>query len=156
MKNNFDTAFYMLMKIEGGLVDDKRDKGGLTKYGISQKAFPNLKIVDITLDQAKEIYRKHYWDACQCDDLPPSFDIAVFDSAVNQGPKPAVLMLQKALKIKDDGIIGEKTINACKAAGEAELRVFLLHRLFRYFQSSDFDHFGQGWFNRLVTVSEAI
>ncbi len=153
MIENFDTAFSFVLKVEGGFVDDPNDKGGKTKFGISQKAFPELKIVEITKEQAKEIYKTHYWDACQADQLPPSFDIAVFDCAVNQGPKKAVMLLQRALGVKDDGIIGNITLEACKAAGEPELRKFLLNRLFEYAKLDDFTKFGQGWFNRLVKLS---
>lgn len=156
MKENFNIAFEFVMKIEGGLVDDKNDNGGLTKFGISQKAFPNLKIIEITKEQAKDIYHKHYWETCCCDDLPPSFDIAVFDSAVNQGVKKAIFTLQRALNITADGIVGEKTISACKAAGEAELRKFLLHRLFAYSQLDDYKHFKNGWFNRLITLAGTV
>ena len=156
MKNNFDTALDFVFKAEGGLVNDKNDKGGLTKYGISQKAFPDLKIVDITLEQAKEIYRKHYWEPSGCDELPPSFDVAVFDSAVNQGVKKAVILLQRALNVKDDGLIGTKTIAACRAAGEPELRKFLLHRLFNYSNLEDYKHFKNGWFDRLLKLAGAI
>lgn len=156
MKDNFDAAFKYLMRVEGGLVNDVRDKGGMTKYGISQKAFPNLKIIDITPEQAKEIYKKHYWEPCHCDELPPSFDIAVFDSAVNQGVKRAVLTLQKALGVTADGIIGDKTIAACRAAGEPELRAFLLWRLYEYSKLNDYHIFGNGWFNRLLKLAGVI
>lgn len=156
MNKNFDLAFDYLMRVEGGLTNDVRDKGGMTKFGISQRAFPNLKIVEITKEQAKEIYKKHYWDKCHCDELPPSFDIAVFDAAVNQGTKRAVLTLQKALGVTADGIIGEKTIAACRAAGEPELRSFLLWRLREYSKADDYNIFGNGWFNRLLKLSGVI
>ena len=156
MRENFDAAFDYLMRVEGGLVNDVRDKGGMTKYGISTKAFPNLKIVDITKEQAKEIYRVHYWDACRCDDLPASFDIAVFDTAVNQGVKKAVLTLQRALGVTADGIIGEKTIASCRSSGEQELRNFLLWRLREYSRLDDYKVFGNGWFNRLLKLSGVI
>ena len=40
----FDKSFEVLMRVEGGYVDDPNDKGGKTKYGISQKSYPNIDI----------------------------------------------------------------------------------------------------------------
>jgi lysozyme family protein len=51
--NKFDKAFQEIIAIEGGLVNDKNDRGGLTKYGISQKAFPKVDIRNLTIDGAK-------------------------------------------------------------------------------------------------------
>lgn len=156
MKNNFDIAFDLLIRLEGGITNDPNDNGGLTKYGISQKSFPNLKIVELTLEDAREIYKQNYWDACRCDELPDSLDVAVFDSAVNQGPEQAIKLLQRAVGVVDDGVIGKLTIDACKLAGAAELRNFMLRRLYHYTQLDDYKHYKKGWFNRLLTVSEAI
>lgn len=156
MRKNFDQAFQTLIKIEGGLVNDPRDPGGLTKYGISKKAFPNLDIANITLEQAKEIYKKNYWDKCRCDDLPASFDIAVFDTAVNMGSDKAIRLLQKALGVYADGVIGNKTLSAAAKAGETELRRLLLHRLFAYSKLEGYKHYKDGWFNRLLAISEVV
>lgn len=156
MNSNFDTAFDVLMKVEGGLVDDPRDIGGLTKFGISKKAYPNLDIESLTLEQAKEIYKKDYWDKCRCDELPPSFDIAVFDTAVNMGCVKAVILLQKAIREKIDGVIGPKTLEAVNKAGQDELRRLLLYRLFEYSLSYGYVHYKNGWFDRLLTISGVI
>lgn len=156
MQDNFETAFNVLLKVEGGLVDDPMDSGGLTKYGISKKAFPELDIANLTKEQAKEIYKKDYWDKCLCDELPSSFDIVVFDTAVNMGAAKAAMLLQKALRQKVDGIIGEKTLAAAKAAGEDELRRLFLYRLFSYSQMINYSHYKNGWFDRLLTISGVI
>lgn len=156
MTENFDFAFDLLMKVEGGYVNDAHDAGGETKFGISKKAFPNLNIAEITMDQAKEIYKQNYWNACRCDELPASFDVAVFDCAVNQGAKKAVLLLQKALDVTADGIIGDKTVKAAQAAGSSILAKFMLNRLYAYAELKDFAYYKKGWFNRLITVMGAI
>lgn len=156
MNSNFDIAFDVLMKVEGGLVDDPHDIGGLTKFGISQKAYPNLDIESLTLEQAKEIYKKDYWDKCRCDELPPSFDVAVFDTAVNMGCVKAVILLQKAIREKVDGVIGPKTIETVNKAGQDELRRLLLYRLFEYSLSYGYVHYKNGWFDRLLTISGVI
>ena len=47
--------------IEGGLVDNPKDPGGLTNHGISQRAFPKLDIRNLTFEQAIQISYDHYW-----------------------------------------------------------------------------------------------
>ena len=156
MNNNFDAAFDVLMNIEGGLVDDPNDIGGLTKYGISKRAYPNLDIEHLTIEQAQQIYKKDYWDKCKCDDLPPAFDIVVFDTAVNMGCVKAAILLQKAVREKVDGVIGQNTITATNNAGQDELRRFLLYRLFEYSQQRGYAYYKNGWFNRLLILSGVI
>ena len=56
--NNIDAireaAILATIFMEGGntVVNDRHDKGGTTKYGISQAAYPELKIEAITLRDA--------------------------------------------------------------------------------------------------------
>ena len=59
--SNFDRAFRFLIGEEGGYVNDPADPGGETKFGISKRAYPQLDIKSLTLDQAKAIYRRDYW-----------------------------------------------------------------------------------------------
>jgi lysozyme family protein len=108
----FNNAFNLLMDIEGGYVFNANDKGGETKYGISKRAYPNENIKDLTLERAQEIYRCDYWNRCKCDFLPDALSVAVFDFAVNSGVNRAVRLLQKALGVKQDGIMGNETIGA--------------------------------------------
>ena len=48
--SNFDHCITAILTEEGGLVNHSRDPGGLTKYGISQRSYPNLDIQSLTLD----------------------------------------------------------------------------------------------------------
>ena len=70
---------------EGGLANNPADRGGLTKYGISQRAYPNLDIQNLTAQQAAEIYKRDFWDAIKADQLDPVIREMAFDAAVNQG-----------------------------------------------------------------------
>lgn len=108
----FNGAFDLLMDIEGGYVCDKDDTGGETKYGISKASYPNEDICNITVERAKELYKRDYWDRCQCDFLPDCLSVAVFDFAVNSGCKTAIKKLQKALGVTVDGVIGNQTIGS--------------------------------------------
>jgi lysozyme family protein len=124
-KLNFDEAFTRTMEFEGGdqVHQVPGDPGGLTKYGISQRAFPGLDIANLTEDQAKVIYKRDYWKRVRADDLPEPLRHHVFDAAVNFGVKKASAMLQKAINLYAavdhtnstagtliDGSIGDDTI----------------------------------------------
>jgi len=73
----FDKAFEILIGHEGGYVNDVNDRGGETRYGISKRAYPHIDIANLTLAQAKEIYRTDYWDKVKCSSLPPDLALLV-------------------------------------------------------------------------------
>jgi len=82
----FDKIINFSLRWEGGskITRDPGDPGGTTKWGISQKAYPDLDIEQLTEEQAKEIYKRDYWDEVAMghyDDL----DMCAFDTAVNCG-----------------------------------------------------------------------
>jgi lysozyme family protein len=123
--NKFDKAFQEIIAIEGGLVNDKNDRGGLTKYGISQKAFPKVDIRNLTIDGAKKIYFENYWKtgSINLDQYDEKNAIELFDIAVNMGVATSAKTLQNALNLmnrnqkdfpdlKVDGNAGEKTFKA--------------------------------------------
>ena len=91
--NNFETAVNLTLEKEGILSDHKDDAGGLTKYGISQAAYPGLDIASLTKADAIAIYKRDYWDKAQCEEIPYPLDIMLFDTAVNHGVTKAVKIL---------------------------------------------------------------
>jgi lysozyme family protein len=153
----FDKAFDAVLKFEGGVSDHPSDPGGLTKYGISQRSYPDLDIANLTLDEAKAIYKRDYWDKVKGDILPAGISTLVFDSAVNQGPLRATLFLQKALGVDPDGIIGPRTI---AAASRANLRAFAVRfgaeRALHYARLPTFPIFGRGWMRRLLDITTQV
>ena len=151
--SDFDRAFDLLMESEGGYSDDPLDPGGETNFGISKRAYPKEDIQFLTMERAKEIYRRDYWDAIRADDLPYPINILIFDAAVNQSKKAAVRMLQEALKIKQDGVIGQQTIKAAVAAPDGVCADFLSIRAVRYANTANFGRFGRGWMRRLFHLA---
>lgn len=79
---DFERSLAFTLKWEGEFTTDS---GGLTKYGISQKSYPDLDIANLTLEQAKEIYKRDYWDAMKCDTFMFPECMVLFDSSVNCG-----------------------------------------------------------------------
>ncbi|MFV1530507.1 MULTISPECIES: glycoside hydrolase family 108 protein [unclassified Phaeobacter] len=144
-------GFALKEQIEGGYVNDPRDPGGETNFGISKRSYPKVNIKELTREDAIAIYKRDYWDACKCDELPPEIAVAVFDCAVNQGTGIGARLLQKALRVTADGIIGPKTLAAAHRADTAELVLdFLSWRLRRYAHTANSTTYMRGWSKRVL------
>lgn len=158
MSFKFLIAIDLILRLEGGptITNDPRDPGGLTKFGISLSANPELGregILTLDLERARAIYKKKYWDVIQGDELPIDIAICVFDCAVNQGPGTARMLLQEALRVKIDGIMGPITLNSIKTTNKEDLvSTFMQLRQFRYSKSEKFNIYGKGWSRRLYKV----
>jgi lysozyme family protein len=150
---SFERAFDNVVSIEGGFVDDPADPGLETKYGISKRAYPDVDIKNLTLDQAKSIYRFDYWEPLHCDEMPWPLSMLVFDCGVNQGLSTAAKTLQRALNVEQDGVIGKVTLAKAKAAGTETCALFLADRSLRYTSTRGFDRFGRGWLKRLFLIA---
>lgn len=146
----FERAAAFVMDMEGGYVNDPNDPGGETKYGISKHAYPNEDIPNLTRDQASAIYLRDYWTPCRCDLLPTGVDLLVFDAAVNQGKDRAVKMLQAAVHVAQDGVIGPDTVNAARGAGSSLLAEYAAQRMAAYGAIPQFARYGLGWARRLM------
>ncbi len=83
--NDFRRALAFVLEFEGGYSNDPDDPGGETKWGISKRAYPNVDILNLTPEQALEIYSRDYWDALDCDSYSYPNAISIFDTAVNCG-----------------------------------------------------------------------
>src|SRR3990167_11517248 len=112
----FDQALAFVLEWEGGLVSDPNDAGGLTNHGISQRPYPDLAIAALTRDDVVAIYARDYWAPIRGDELPAPLALVVFDSAVNQGVSRAIVCLQRALGVADDGELGPVTMEAGQRA----------------------------------------
>ena len=148
---NFDQAFERLIGHEGGYVADSRDPGGETKFGISKRAYPHLDIKALTLHNAKDIYRRDFWQRVRGDELPREFAFQALDAAVNHGIGNAVRWMQRAAGVADDGVIGPVTLAAVQRAQPADLVLrFNAERLRFYAKLTTFGTFGRGWVNRVA------
>lgn len=148
---NFEQAFERLLTFEGGYVNDARDAGGETRWGISRRAFPDVDIAGLTRAAAAAIYRAEYWDKVQAERLPPGLRYAVFDTAVNAGPAQAVRWLQRALEVYEDGRIGTQTMLAALQSPLDRTRARLLGlRLEAATGLSSWPVFGRGWARRIA------
>ena len=161
--SNFNEAFQKTLGYEGGLSNDKNDSGGLTKYGISQASYPNLDIKNLTLDQAKEVYKRDYWDACRCGEISDKqLAMQIFDMAVNHGTGGAGKLVQKAINnlagkeaLIVDGAIGKMTIQAVNYLDAKQLNNYIVRYRARFYAQICAKNqtqicFLEGWLNRCI------
>lgn len=160
---SFDLAITKTLQHEGGdtFTNDSSDHGGATKYGISEKAYPELDIRNLTEDQAREIYRRDYWNRIHGDDIQSQIVAeTIFDVCVNMGVAGGSKLAQKTLAIKPaDGIIGPQSLAVINAADEdLFIAKFALAKIQRYTEICQADSSQKkyllGWLNR--TLSSAV
>lgn len=160
---SWDRAIAFVLQAEGGYVNDPSDPGGETNFGISRASYPSEDIKGLTIERARELYKRDYWDASGAEQLPEALAIAVFDCAVNQGTLIAIKLLQISLQVTEhvpqvvvDGIIGQKTVAAAHRAGDVGVWLFLLERAKRYMQTKKVEVYGANWGQRLVELGKEL
>jgi lysozyme family protein len=157
----FDKAFDRVIGHEGGYQADSRDRGNWTsgiigqgelngtKFGISAMSYPKLDIKNLTVEQAKAVYKRDFWDAFNMDKFPPAMQFQLFDATINHGWRRVVPMLQRAVGVTDDGIIGNRTVEAVKAMELNDLLMkFLAERIEYFTKISTFNTYAKGWMMR--------
>jgi lysozyme family protein len=159
--SGFDSCFPILLKEEGGFVNNPKDPGGATNLGVTKKtweAYIGHRVDLITMkmltpEAVKPLYRSHYWDAVNGDNLPPAVALCAFDFGVNAGPGRAAKLLQSVIGCSADGQIGPGTLRALQAFatanGTAEVvRRYQAARRDYYRKLPTFGTFGKGWLAR--------
>jgi len=109
---NFDRIFEIVVGNEGGYVNDPDDAGGETKFGISKRSYPKEDIPNLTIDRAKYIYNRDFWNILKCDQIiNDQVALNIFDFAINAGTIPAAKIVQRVVNCKADGVIGPDTLS---------------------------------------------
>lgn len=110
-----------LIEREGDYVNHPGDKGGPTRYGITQKKARehgyNGNMKDLPRDIAERIYLEEYYHGTNISRIShPSVSEELLDSAVLHGPADAIKWLQTSLNVltdaslKVDGVLGSASI----------------------------------------------
>lgn len=148
---NFDTAFDRLIGHEGGYVNDPRDPGGETKWGISKRAYPNVDIKALTREDARKIYFRDFWQRLSANILPDGVAFQLFDFAVNSGIETAVRYLQRAVGAADDGHWGPISQATLEAMEESDVVMRLnAERLDFMTRLKNWPDAGRGWARRIA------
>lgn len=162
MNRNFERSLSLVLRSEGGFVDDPHDPGGATNKGVTIATFrqyvnPKGTVADLkalTMAQAGIIYKKQYWDAVKGDELPDGVDYATFDFAVNSGPGRAAKYLQGVVGVSQDGAIGPGTLAAVRAKSAVSTIGALCARRLAFLRGlPTFSRFGKGWTTRVNSVT---
>jgi lysozyme family protein len=167
----FSDALPIVQKSEGGYSNHKSDRGGKTNYGVTNVTFHEaqrqriiskniVSVKNITKKDAEKIFKQMYWDKIHGDDLPRDLSIAMFDMAINSGPKTAVTTLQKILKVTPDGVVGSETLLAIDNYKGNLLDDYIKAREAKYGRIVANDPsqkvFIKGWLNRLKYLRKFI
>lgn len=136
---DFERAVQWILDREGGFQNNPADPGNYyngqligTKYGISAASWGGqYDIQNLTIDQAKAIYREHYWRASGADKLAWPLSLLVFDTAVLHGVGAATTWLKE---------VGPNPYQ------------FAAKRLYVYVNSGNWQEFGNGWVRRTADL----
>ena len=133
----FESCVIEVLKNEGGYVNDHDDKGGETNFGISKKSHPKVDVINLTEDEARDIYYNEYYVPNEYLLVPSNeqYSAMVFDCIVNHGSKVTVILIQRALRsvgltLDDDGCFGHITRSYYKSSTN-EYTIFLLETALR-------------------------
>lgn len=173
-----------LLRVEGGFFDHPSDPGGATYAGVALRTVRTLDadgdgVLDFDLDgdgdvdredikalaghpeKIEAFYRGGYWEPTRAGELPAHLAMFVFDAAVHHGVGAAALLLQRAVGVKADGVIGPATVEAARSHWPGALDSCVIQRLDLF----DRIHvarpkslaFREGWRRRLlITNREAL
>jgi lysozyme family protein len=176
--DSFKYAVREVLELEGVFSDDPKDRGGRTKFGITQglwdkyrngRAYLPSDVAEISKDTATEIYHKLFWRDLHCDDIPSRLVATeLFEAAVNTGPRRGVKMLQAAYNynrkagwdvLREDGILGPITLSAIGILilGGYELPLFkaMNGEQYIWYKTLGDPHHSRGWTRRLPDPKEA-
>lgn len=159
---------------EGGYANNRRDPGGITLEGITQRVYnaycdrigkPRKPLIAAMrgtpewIADRDAIYRAQYWNAVRGDELPEGVNIVLFDGAVHSGPYQSAIWLQRALQMNDcdcDGHIGEGTLAALQAHPDhvALVADICSRRLGMMQHLETWPDFRDGWTRRVANLKQ--
>jgi lysozyme family protein len=163
----FDLPFATTVGEEGSTLDLTRsDRGNWTggkvglgvlrgsKFGISAAAYPTLNIAGLTLADARAIYARDYFAPVRGPELPPALAVLAFDAAVNCGASTARRLLQLAVGVTADGVLGPRTMAAVSGCDlRAACVEFQAQRTFYQADNpGEWADSGLGWSRRFLAV----
>ena len=166
MITNWQKSFQLMLKSEGGFSDNFADNGnwlpdgrkGCTNLGVTQTTWESWvgrksdekEMRGLTPEKVAPLYKRKFWDACHCDDLPQGVDYLVFDFAVNAGVGRSAKTLQSAVGATVDGSIGSLTLAAVK--NTPDLIDKFSQAKIDFYKSLHNQTYEKGWLNRVEWV----
>jgi lysozyme family protein len=149
--------------------NDPDDRGGPTKWGITQKAWSDYirrpatpeDIQSITEPQAREFYLAKYVKEPGFDKLPSLLVPLLVDCGVNHGPVRAIRWLQRVVGAFGDGDLGPKTLAAVQSRDPVATYLRVCARRVRFYgaivrRDRSQAKFISGWNNRAAKWIEVL
>ena len=156
MENNFKECLDLVLKSEGGWVNNPNDPGGETNLGVTKRVWeeyvghPVESLKKLTKEDVVPLYEQKYWRPCYGEVLPRGLDYLVFSMGVNAGTGRSVKLLQQSIGCVPDGAIGPTTRSLISASNCANLINKFSETRREYYRSlKNFPIFGKGWLNRV-------
>ena len=156
MQGNYQTCLDLVLKSEGGWVNNPSDPGGETNLGVTKRVWeeyvghPVESLKKLTKEDVAPLYEQKYWRPCYGEVLPRGLDLLSFSMGVNAGTGRSVKLLQSSLGCVPDGVIGPKTRELISASNSATLIAKFSETRREYYRSlKTFPIFGKGWLNRV-------
>ena len=159
----------LLLKWEGGYVNDPADAGGPTKMGVTLKTWQaqgydkngdgvidedDLKLLSWE-DVIERILRPHYWNRWRADEIRSQALANILVGWVWGSGRYGITIPQGILGVKQDGIVGAKTVSAVNNYPDPEAlfeKIKQMRRAFFYLiceKRPANKRFLKGWLNRL-------
>jgi len=168
--SGFYQALPVTLRFEGGYANHPNDPGGATMRGVTQATYDAFRrqhgkdvrdVRGITDAEVELIYHAHYWVPAKCDALPWPASMCHFDAAVNHGVAGAAKILQRAVGVTPDGIIGPKTLAAVGATPMPLLCGRLLFERLDYYERITFANrrlavFLLAWLSRVNALRDQV
>ena len=157
-QGNFKECLALVLKSEGGYINDSRDSGGMTNLGVTKRVWEEYtghgadekEMRSLTPEKVAPLYEQKYWRPCYGEVLPRGLDFVVFSMGVNAGPGRSVKLLQQSLGCVPDGVIGPRTRELISASNTATLIAKFSESRREYYRAlKTFPIFGKGWLARV-------
>jgi lysozyme family protein len=160
--STYDEALRRVLAHEGGYTNHPSDPGNETNFGITIYDYrkyvkPGATAADVRamkVDEAKAIYRKRYWDAQRCDELPAGVDYTVADYGINSGIGRSGKVLRRFVGLPDNtSVVSDEVLNAVARRDAKAIIVAINEERLRFLKSlKTWPVFGQGWGRRVADV----
>jgi len=153
--NDFKECLDLVLKSEGGWVNNSNDPGGETNLGVTKAVWeewvghPVATLKNLTKADVAPLYEQKYWRPCYGEVLPRGLDFLCFSFGINAGCGRSIKLLQQSIGVVSDGIVGPRVMQKLRESNITNvIKSFSESRREYYRSLKNFPIFGKGWIAR--------